>query len=78
MRLSAALVYNFSISEWSGRHYGIWGILYKRQDGLNYGDKTGRKRSYYWDTAIGLNKVDGKKTPPEAIGGVFGASKVFI
>lgn len=37
---------------------------YKRQDGRNYGDKTGRMRSYYWDTAIGLNKVDGL-TPSE-------------
>ena len=32
---------------------------YKRQDDLHYDNTTKQKRSYYWDTAIGLNKVDG-------------------
>lgn len=32
---------------------------YKKQDERFYDDKIRRKRSYYWDTAIGLNKVDG-------------------
>lgn len=32
---------------------------YKRQDELHYDKSTKQKRSYYWDTAIGLNKVDG-------------------
>lgn len=32
---------------------------YKRQGGQGYTDKTVQMRSYYWDTAIGLNKVDG-------------------
>ena len=32
---------------------------YKRQDDLHYDNTTKQKRSFYWDTAIGLNKVDG-------------------
>lgn len=32
---------------------------YKKQDERFHDDKIRRKRSYYWDMAIGLNKVDG-------------------
>lgn len=32
---------------------------YKRQNNLQYDSTTKRRRSYYWETAIGLNKVDG-------------------
>lgn len=32
---------------------------YKRQGDLQYDNSMKRKRSYYWETAIGLNKVDG-------------------